>query len=68
MTITTTHLAQSRRARRPGVFGAVRRWHATRRARMHIEKLEEMSDHLLTDIGLTRDRIRHAVRHGRRCN
>lgn len=42
-----------------------RRWHAARRARLDVERIEHLNDHLLADIGLTRDGIRAAVRHGR---
>ncbi|SPH24650.1 hypothetical protein DEA8626_03701 [Defluviimonas aquaemixtae] len=36
-----------------------------RRKRIAIRDLEDMPNYLLRDMGLTRDGIRHAVRHGR---
>jgi len=38
---------------------------ARKRERIGSVQLEELSDHLLRDMGLTRDAIRHVVRHGR---
>ena len=38
---------------------------ARKRERIGSVQLEELSDHLLRDMGLTRDGVRHVVRHGR---
>jgi uncharacterized protein YjiS (DUF1127 family) len=43
----------------------VRRWQAERAARLAAEQLESFDDRTLRDIGISRDQIWHAVRHGR---
>jgi len=51
------------------VFDRLRAWLMGRGIkkdeRIAARNLEELSDHLLRDMGLNRDGIRHAVRHGR---
>jgi len=50
-------------------FSRIRVWLQIRkkrqRERISARQLEELSDHLLLDMGLSRDGIRHAVRYGR---
>lgn len=54
-----------RRRSRPTSRLANRLLHASANA-LAIRELDAMNDHLLEDIGLTRDSIRHAVRGRRR--
>jgi len=47
-----------------GSMGRVlRRWRENSERRSAIRTLEDMPDYILRDMGLTRDGIRHAVRH-----
>ncbi len=41
------------------------RWQARQRIRSDMRRLESMSDRDLRDIGIRRDQIRSALRHGR---
>lgn len=57
-------IASGRAACRWKVIGFLERRRNAKRARLLIQALETMSNHHLRDIGLSRDGIRHASRHG----